>query len=73
MRKVTEMETNVFEWSELARLTARRDELQAQREATPQGRVGLLKLIDAEIWKIEEQRNRYIKQLTTKTRFPDCQ
>jgi hypothetical protein len=58
------MDTNIFEWAELDRLTARRDELQRQREATPKGRVGLLKLIDDEIRRIEEQRKRYIAHLT---------
>ena len=53
-----------FEWTELNRLTARRDELQSQREATPRGRVGLIKLIDDEIGRIEEQRKRYITHLT---------
>ena len=59
-----EMDTNIFEWTELDRLTARRDELQSQREATPRGRVGLIKLIDDEIRRIEEQRKRYIAHLT---------
>jgi hypothetical protein len=64
MWKVTEMDTNIFEWTELDRLTARRDELQSQREATPKGRVGLIKLIDDEIRRIEEQRKRHIAHLT---------
>jgi hypothetical protein len=58
------MDTNIFEWTELDRLTTRRDELQSRREATPKGRVGLLKLIDDEIRRIEEQRKRYIAHLT---------
>ena len=58
------MDTNIFEWTELDRLTARRDELQSQREATPIGRVGLIKLIDDEIRRIEEQRKRHIVHLT---------
>ena len=58
------MDTNIFEWTELGRLTARRDELQSQRDATAKGRVGLLKLIDDEIRRVEEQRNRYITHLT---------
>jgi len=64
------MDSNTFEWAELDRLTARRDELQSQRGATPEGRVGLLKLIDYEIRRIEEQRKRYIKLLSVKARFP---
>ena len=64
MWKASEMDTNIFEWAELDRLTARREELQIQREATPKGRVGLLKLIDDEIRRIEEQRKRYIAHLT---------
>ena len=64
MRKVMEMDTNIFEWTELDRLTARRDDLQRQREATPNGRVGLIKLIDDEIRRTEEQRKRYISHLT---------
>ena len=64
MWKVTEMDTNIFEWTELDRLTARRDELQSQREATPKGRVGLIKLIDDEIRRIEEHRKRHIAHLT---------
>jgi len=58
------MDTNNFEWTELNRLTARRNELQSQREATPTGRVGLIKLIDDEIRRIEEQRKGYITHLT---------
>jgi hypothetical protein len=58
------IDRNIFEWSELDRLTARRDELQSQREATPKGRVGLLKLIDDEIRRIEDQRKRHISHLT---------
>jgi hypothetical protein len=64
MWKVMEMDTNIFEWTELDRLTARRDDLQRQREATPNGRVGLIKLIDDEIRRTEEQRKRYISHLT---------
>jgi hypothetical protein len=64
MRKVTEMDTNIFEWTELDRLTARRDELQSQRDATPKGRVGLLKLIDDQIRRVEEQRKQLITHLT---------
>ena len=58
------VDKNAFEWAELGRLTARRDELQNERDTTPQGRVGLRELIDGEIRKIEEQRKRLIAHLT---------
>ena len=58
------MDTNIFEWTELDRLTTRRDELKSQRDATARGRVGLIKLIDDEIRRTEEQRKRYISHLT---------
>ena len=57
------MDPNIFEWTELDRLTARRDEPQSQRDATLKGRVGLLKLVD-DIRRVEEQRKQLIAHLT---------
>ena len=55
---------DTFGWSELDRLTAQLGELHRRHEAVPKGRVGLLRQIDSEILRLEDQRERLVSDLS---------
>jgi len=55
---------DTLEWTELDRLTACLKGLVHRHELTPKSRIGLLRLIESEMARVEDQRDRVIRNLT---------
>jgi len=55
---------DTLEWTELDRLTACLKGLVHRHELAPKSRIGLLRLIESEMARVEDQRDRVVRNLT---------
>ena len=55
---------DTLEWTELDRLTTCLEGLVNRYEMAPKSRIGLLRLIESEMARVEDQRDRVVRNLT---------